>query len=382
MSMKVDGSNAQSLSCEPEVATSTAQALAQQKPLASVDSLEQARVQERAFAGERGLVEEQLYRALKQVPQPGAAELEVSAKLLHAVGGKLSVTADREANGDYLVRVAGKGTLGVPYFVASGEARAEGATTMRFRTPEAAADYLATLATSAPAPMQALVQGDALPRVGHYAAQHLARVELSGELGLHVAAELTVAYGALDATGRATAMVDLERNALVIEQGLSGEAVGRASMVLARVGAQAEVALKARSEVWLPREQLEALAAGRLSLGDVLASTEHRWQFIAEGKALEEVGTLFAGAPSAQQKLELVFEPGALLDEDPATTPLHGERTFLWTKDKALSTGADVPGFNFLVRGAIYDVSKQPLIEHHGAHALQSELDGRRALSP
>lgn len=382
MSMKVDGSKLQSLSCEPEVETSTAQPVGTQGPLACVDTLESARAQEREFAGERGLVEEKLYGALKQVPQPGTAEFEVSAKVLHAVGGKLSVTAEREAGGDYLVRVAGKGTLGVPYLVASGEARLEGATTMRFRTPEAAADYLATLAASAPAPLQALVDGDTLPRVGHYASQHLARVELSGELGLHVAAELTVAYGALDLTGRTTAMVDFERGALVIEQGLSGEAAGRASIVLARVGAQAEVALKARSEVALPREQLEALAAGQLSLGDALAATAHRWQFIAEGKSLEEVGTLFAGAPSAQQKLELVFEPGALLDGDPSTAALHGERTLLWTKDKALSTGADLPGFNVLVRGAIYDVSRQPLVEHHGAHALQSELDARRALTP
>lgn len=387
MSMKVDGSSVQSLPCESEVQSCQPQAKTQSpapvQQAACIDTLEPARVQERTRAGERDATEELLHAVLQQVPRPGLAEYEMSLNLLHAAGTRVSVTAERDASGEFLVRLAGKGTLGVPVagHHASVEQRLEAGASFRFKTPEAAADFLAAVVASRQ-PTAVFQAGELAARVGHYTSNHLARVEVSGEVGVHLTGTIPlVVHGAAEASGRLTAQVDLERGALVMEQALVGEATGRASIALARAGVQGEVTLKARSEQSLPREELEALRAGRLSLADALRGLECDWKLIGETVTREEVGTVFAGAPAAVQKLEVEFHPGALLDEDHSTAPLHGERTQYWTKDKAFSTGVDLPGFNFLVRAAVYDVSKTPFLGHHETSSLQSELDGRRALT-
>lgn len=385
MSMKIDGSNVQSLSCESEVQSCEAQPKTQSaapvQQAACVDTLEHVRAEERSYAGERDATEQALYGVLKQVPQPGLAEYEVSINAMHAIGTKVTITAERDASGDFLIRLAGKGTAGVPlnHEVAL-EQRLEAGAAFRFRTPEAAADFLATAFDSSN-PSQVLLKGGELAtRAGHYASQNLASVDVSGEVGAHVSASLTVAYGALDLTDRTTAMVDLEKGALILQQGISGEALGRASIGLARAGVQGEWALKARTEIALPHEKLEALKSGELSLGQALEGVDYKWKLIGEWMGREEVGTL-VGSPAAMQKLEVEFEPMELLHGDPKRAALHGEATTYTTKNKAYSTGVDIPGLNVLVRAAVYDVNKTPFFGHHDTAALQSELDGRRALT-
>ena len=367
--MKIDGSN-QTMQCESEVLPAQPA-----RPMVSVDRVEQARVEERVYAGERSPAEEKLHALLAAVPTPGALELEFGGKINHN-GGKVKVTAERDQSGEFVIRVAGQAQAALAIVVAAVEVSPQAAVTYRVRTPEAAADLLHSLVATAVPPLA----GD-LGRVAHYGALSLERVELSLELGGGLHGPLTVAYGGADISQKATGYVDFNKHLFVTDQAVGGELFGRASVLLVRAGFEGEFALKLRTEVELPDEVLSKLANGELSARDVLQASEATRKFIVEGEGRSEVHTLFAPAYSKVKKLEAELDLDQWVSNP--TEPhlaLKGSIKTMTSDLKAVGVGFDLPGFNILARGAIYTVREEHLFEPHDEGALQQELDLQRSL--
>jgi hypothetical protein len=373
--MKIDGSN-ETMQCEAPAAQVASPPRTQ--PMASINRVEQARVEERAYAGPRDSDQEKLYRVLDSVPTPGALELELSGKIDHN-GGKAKVTAERDRSGEFLVRIEaqGQGALAVP--VAALEVGAHASLTYRVRTPEAAADLLHSLALTGAAPSASFESGDAA-RVAHYGAQSLERVGLTLEGGPSLHGQLTIAYGGLEVSQKATGYVDFNKHLLVTEQAVGGEALGRASVLVVRAGFEGEVALKLRTELELPDEVLSRVASGELSVADVLRGTEATRKLVLEGEERSDVTTVFAGGYAQVKKLDAELDLDQLVSNP--TEPqlaLKGGITTMMSDQKALGFGFDVPGLNFLGRAAIYTVSEQHLFQSHDGGGLQQELDAKRS---
>ncbi|MDP2272978.1 MAG: hypothetical protein Q8N23_26640 [Archangium sp.] len=362
--MKIESSN-QTQQCEAEAPLTTPVA-----PKVCVDRVEQARVEERVFAGERSFTEEKLFEAFAAVPSPGALELEVKGKVMHQ-GGKAKITADRDESGEFLIRVEGQAQGAFsPHPVVALELSASGAVTYRVRTPEAAADLLHALLTTADK-----------PKLAHYSEQSLERVEVGLEFGPSAHGMSTIKYGGLDLAAKGTAWVDFNKNLLVTEQAVAGEAFGRTSVIAARVGIEGELALRLRTETALPRDMLSRIASGELSAGDVIRESECTRRLVVEGEHREEVTTVFAPGYSLIQKLEGEVDLDQLIS-DPLEPGLaiKGSLTTLMSNQNAVGVGFDIPGLNMLVRGAIYSKSEQHLFQGHDDHALQKELDLNRSL--
>lgn len=363
--MKVEGSS-QSLQCEVEAPTQQPV-----KPIASVDRVEQARVEERVYAGDRSFAEEKLYALLSSVPTPGALELELSGKLNHS-GGKAKVTAERDASGEFVIRVEGQAQAALAAAVVAAEVGPHAALTYRVRTPEAAADLLHSLVVTAP--------GEG--KVAHYGAQNLERVELSLELGASVHG-LLFAYGAADLSTKGTAYVDFNEHLLVTEQAVEGELLGRASVLLVRAGLEGEFSIKMRTEVELPDEVLSKVASGELSPAGLLQASEVTRKFVVESERRAEVHTLFAPGYSKVKKVEAELDLDQLFSNP--TQPglaLKGSVKTMTADLKAVGVGFDLPGFHVLARGAIYEVREEHLFQPHTEGALQKELDIQRSLHP
>ena len=370
MSLKIEGSNP--LQCEAEVPTQTVQ------PAACVDRVEQARVEERAYAGERSASAEALYGFLKAVPTPGVLELEVDAKLQHT-GGSARVTARRDATGEFLIRLEGKLGAGVPGAGAlTGGVGA--AAIYRVRTPEAAADLLHSLVSTGMAPSSALQSGEAA-RVVHYGALSLERVEVSVEGGVFGHGGLGIDATGGEAMQRATGYVDFDQHLLVTEQTLRGEVFQRVSVVLARTGFEGEVAIKLRTETELPDEVLGRVARRELSVSDALRGCEATRKLVFEGEERSEVNTLFAAGYSQVVKLEAELD----LDEfvSNPTNPgaaLKAEITTMMAQKRAVGVSVDFQGSSVVARAAIYSVATRHLFQAHEQGALQKELDAQRSV--
>ncbi len=363
--MKIEGSK-QTLQSEVEAPTTTPVA-----PMVCVDRVEQARVEERVFAGERSLTEEKLFEAFAAVPSPGVLELEVKAKVMHQ-GGKAKITADRDASGEFLIRVEGQPQVALtsPLPHVALEVAGTAAATYRVRTPEAAADLLHTLLTSSDK-----------PKLARYSEQHLERVEVGLEYGYSAHGMLAIKYGSADLSHKGTAWVDFDKNLLVTEQAVDAEVLGRASVIGARTGISGELTVKQRTETQLPREMLSRIANGELSALDVIRESESTRSFVFEGEHREEVNTLFAAGYALVQRLEGEVDMDQLVSQPLAPMlAIKGSITTLISKESALGVGIDLPGLNLVVRGAIYTKSEQHLFQGHDEHALQKELDLSRSL--
>lgn len=364
----------ESMECQSEVP----QPAVQSPPRVCIDRVEQARAEERAYAGERSAPAEKLYGLLKQVPTPGVLELEVQGKVLHN-GGKAKVTAARDESGDYLIRIAGEASVAVP-LPASVAVNGGAAATYRVRTPEAAADLLQALVLTFAAP-GALQAGDAL-RTAHYADQSLERVDLSLELvaSAHFApaVQMTGLEGAYGSVG----YVDFKKHLFVTEVVLGGEVLTRGSVIAARAGIKGEVSMKLRTELELPDDVLARLASGELSAAEFIRSSEATRKLVFESEARGEIHTLFAPGSEYVKKFEAEMD----LDEffsnplEPGNA-LKGHVKTMVASQRAAGVGFDAAGSGFLVRGAVYDVTEQPLFHGHDDGALQKELDLKRSLS-
>ncbi len=359
--MKIEGSN-QTHQCEAEVPVT---------PKVCVDRVEQSRVEERAFAGERSFTEEKLFEVFAAVPTPGVLELEVKAKVMHH-GGKAKITAERDESGEYLIRVEGQvqGALTQPVPLAALSLAATGAVTYRVRTPEAAADLLHTVLTTADK-----------PRLAHYFEQSLERAEVGLELGASVHGLMTIKYLGAAAAARGSAYVDFNKHLLVTEQAVDAEALIRTSVIAARTGISGEVTLKQRTQTQLPHELLSRIASGELSSLDAIRQSQTTRTLVFEGEHREEVTTLFGPGYAVVQKIE-----GEVDLDQLASSPLNpglaikGSITTLISSENAVGVGFDIPGLNLLVRGAIYSKSEQHLFEGRDEHALQKGLDLNRSL--
>jgi hypothetical protein len=371
MSMKIEGSN-QPLQSESEVQAPVASA-----PLECVDRVEQACVEERAYAGERSFAEGQLHGLLEKVPSPGALELEVAGKFHHN-GGKMKVTAERDASGGYLVRVEGKAVVGVPGAATVG-AGVGGSATYRVRTPEAAADLLHALMASAVAPQPALLNGEAM-RTTHYTVQNLERVELNvratagGQVGIVQVLEGEVGH-------KASATIDFDKHLLITEQAAEGEVLHRGSVLMARAGVELEGSFKLRTETELPDDVLAKLASGELSFVDVMRKNESTRKLVFEGEERSDVHTLFAKGYSQVIETEVELDLDQLASDplEPRAA-LSGHIKTMMSNQQAVGIGMDLLGVSVLARGAIYSVNERHLFEAHDDKAMQNELDLKRSL--
>ncbi len=362
--MKIEGSS-QTQQCEAEAPTTTPVA-----PKVCVDRVEQARVEERVFAGERSVTEEKLFETFAAVPSPGALELELKAKVMHQ-GGKAKISAERDASGEFLIRVEGQAQgAWAPVPIAALELSASGAATYRVRTPEAAADLIHTLFTTADK-----------PKLAHYSEQSLERVEVGLEFGPSAHGMSTIKYGGLDVAAKGTGWVDFNKNLLVTEQAVVGEAFGRTSVLAARLGIEGELALRLRTETELPRAMLSRIASGELSVSDVIRESECTRRLVFENETRGEVTTVFAPGHSLISKVEGEVDLDQLISNpsEPGLA-IKASVTLFLSSGNAAGVGFDIPGLNLLVRGAIYSKSEQHLFQGHDEHTLQKELDLNRSL--
>lgn len=366
--MKIDGQS--SMQCEAEVPEPV-----KLPPQVCPNRVEQARAEERAYAGELSEPAKRLCGILKQVPTPGVLELELQGKVLHN-GGKATVTAQRDESGDYVIRLAGEANVAVPFPVSVG-INPGAATTFRVRTPEAAADLLQALVLSG-AP--GLAQGE-LGRTAHYAAQSLERLEVSLKMDAGADFAPAVIRSAAQTSTGGVAYVDFNKHLLVTETALEGEALSRGSMIAVRAGMKGQVAMKLRTETRLPDEMLARLASGELSPAQAMNGIEATRKIIFESEVRGEVHTLFAPGSEGVKKFEAEMNLDELFSHplDPGGA-LKGQVKTMVAHHQAAGVGFDALGSGFLVRGAIFSVTEQPLFQAHDEGALQKELDVQRSV--
>lgn len=369
--MKIDGGS-QTMQCEPEVL-----APAQPPPKVCVDRVEQARAEERAYAGERSAPAEKFYGLLQQVPSPGALELEVMAKLHHN-GGKVKVTASRDEAGEYVIRVEGKLSAAIP-LPASVGLTAGSATTWRVRTPEAAANLLQSLVMTGAAPA-ALDSGDAI-RTAHYALGNLTQVELSLELEASGHFGPAVQLTGLEGSHGSIGTVDFDKHLLVTEVAVEGEAFTRGSLLAMRAGFTGDLSMKLRTKLELPDDVLARVASGELSAAELLRDSEATRKIVFEGESRAELHTLFIPGSAHVKKLEAEIDLDAFVSHPLAPgQALKGHIKTMVSDKQAAGFGFDVAGASVLVRGAIYSVTEQPLFQPHDEGTLQQELDLKRSV--
>ncbi len=365
--MKIE-SGSQTLQCEPETA-----APVQAPPKVCVDRVEQARVEERAFAGEQS---GQLAGLLKDVPSPGVLELEVQAKIHHN-GGAAKVTAERDASGEFLIRVEAKGVLAIPLPVSSGLG-ATGGLTYRVRTPEAAADLLQSLAATGLSPTEAFSSEDGAHAL-HYAAANLERIDLGTNLGANAAFAPAIIATGLEVSQNSTTTLDLNKNLLISEVALEGEAYSRGAMLIAGAGLSGELAIKLRSETKLPAEVISRITSGELSVADAVRESKVTYKIVFEGEERGQVNTLFAAGSAQVKRLEAEVDLTEFLTH-PSGHALKGHVTTLVADQRSMSVGVELAGSSAFARGAIYSASKRELFEPHEQLGLQQELDVQRSL--
>jgi hypothetical protein len=367
--MKIESSAFQNASFGPEVEkTSTTKPASAPAPL---NRVEQAKVEERALAGERGKVEQYLFEKFSAIPPDGALTLELKGKAGAGVevGGGVKVTAERNAEGDYLVRVQDKAYVGIGHGL-SVEGNMQGAATYWVRTPEAAADVVNALVES---PRTAVEKGLA------YAPDHLMRTEFTTAMDLHGSVH-GLGYLGGELSQSVSVALDFDKHQIVTETAISGEFSNRIATLVARTGSEFELAVKLRTETTLPPEVLSRFQKGELSLTDVLRDSKTTHKVIVEGEKHDEVVTLLGGM-SRVKKLEAEVDLHALAANP--TQPgkaLHGEIKVLTSMDAA-GGGQDLAG-NFHLRSAIYTVTKQDLFHHDDSHQLQSQVDTLRQVAP
>lgn len=255
----------------PQLPDATLECVAPPKPPPSEDDrLEPIRERERDYAGSRGALEQRFYESLARVPKPGMLELEASALISHT-GGKLSVTASRDESGTYTIEVNGRGQVGLHAFVGAHLGAGLGAKYV-VHTPEAAADLLQSLSMRSLSVVAPPLEPLSLPKVWHYQDTSLQQVALEGHASLGLRSELPVVLGAIELTGEAQAAIDFEHHSVIIEQGVKEEGIARGGMILAAAGLEGEVAVKLRTEIKAPRQALERIRSGELSLTDAANS--------------------------------------------------------------------------------------------------------------
>ncbi|HEY1088444.1 MAG TPA: hypothetical protein VGE37_12140, partial [Archangium sp.] len=271
--MKIESSAFQNASFGPEVEkTSTTKPASAPAPL---NRVEQAKVEERALAGERGKVEQYLFEKFSAMPADGALTLELKGKGGSGVevGGGIKVTAERTAEGDYSVRVQERAFAGMGHGVTV-EANVQAAGTYWVRTPEAAADVVASLVEAQTSPTD---RGLALAKSVAWADEHLMRTEFTTAMDLHGSVH-GLGYLGGELSQSVNVAIDFDKRQIVTETAIGGEFSHRIATLVARTGSEFEIAVKLRTETTLPPEVLSRFEKGELSLADVLrdSKTTHK----------------------------------------------------------------------------------------------------------
>lgn len=275
---------------------------------------------------------------LSSVPKPGAAELELSGKLLRS-GGKARVFAERDASGEYLIRVEGKGTLAVGPEDAEFEAGLAASVTFRKRSAQEAEQLIGSLVAGVPELM--------LPSVETV---EFSADEMVGILGLEAGTKMT-------------ASVDLKRNVLMTEQAAGVEMVGRLSTLLSHSGFEGELKVKVRTETVLPPAFLKRVASGEVSVLSAMSGVSVRHRIIVETEQRSEVLSLM-GAGFAQLKkvsAEIDLETWAKDPLHPALALKGTVKTLTSVQQETFGAGFDVPGFKVRGRSTVYSVTEAPL---------------------
>ncbi|MBL8911195.1 MAG: hypothetical protein JNM17_10920 [Archangium sp.] len=247
------------------------------------------------------------------------------------------------------------------------------------RTPEAAADLLASMAAS-----NAPVVGEiANARLKHYESEALRQSSVSVGVGGSLGIPLPTIKGELEAKGEWTATIDRDKRALVLETAVTGEAIGRFGILIAGGGMEGEVSGRVRTEIALTPELLEKYERGEVSLRDLAQGVRTSEKVILEAKGRGEITNVFA--PKANMSAIVVAEAEidfdkvkeALANPDRAPQFLHGHRKTYVAKDM-VGDELQMMVVDAKVQIARYAVTETPLFHHDHPADLQKELDGKR----
>jgi len=340
-----------------------------------VNRLEVARQEERDYArSNTGSLSASAREYFAQIPTPGAAEVELSGLVAHN-GGKVSAIITRDEQGEFTIKLNAQGRVGLE--AGAGASVGVGAgTTWQVRTAEAAGDLLASMGM-----MTQPMGSEARQRVQHYAVEGLRQVEISdlASAGLHL--PLPGIGGGLELTGGQKMVIDLDRNSLVIEQGLTGEAAARYGLLLFGGGLSGEVTAKQRTELRLPPEVIERLQNGKASVLDVLRDFKFEQKLVleAEGRAEMMLGIADGGSHSRVKKYEAEIDANAfarnLNNPEGLKNAVHGKEITMISTD-VHGASLEMMGSFLRARAVQYQVTEQPLFHGHAASGqeLQNQL--------
>lgn len=376
MSNRIEGSS-QSVSQFNEVQNDAATKADETGPMCAVNRVETAKVEERDFAESNPLSRGAMTKYLDGIPVPGAAELEVRGYVDHN-GGKLKAEVERTEDGQFRVKIGGSGQLGAHAGIGV-NANVGGAKTWVVRTPEAAADLLASLAAA-----RAPIVGEiANARLTHYEGEALRQSSVSLGTGASLGIPLPTIKGELEAKGEWTATIDRDKRALVIESAVTGEAIGRFGILIAGGGLEGEVSGRVRTEIAITPEMLEKYERGQLSLRDLAQGVRVSEKVILEAKGRGEITNVFAPKANlstivvAEAEIDLDKVKDAIANPERAPQFLHGHRKTYIAKD-VVGDELQMMVVDAKVQLARYAVSETPLFHHDHPADLQKELDGKR----
>lgn len=373
MSLKVECPAVENLSFEPAVPPAAVPAVFTPR-----DRIENAKQEERSFAGRRNLVTQYLFEKFEAVPPSGAItfELKGKAQLGGGLGGQLKVSAERSPDGDYTVRVQERGSATIGAEVVALEANLGGALTYWVRTPEAAADLVSTLAEAQADPGGRAV---AVARSAWYAADKLSRAEVTMALDLHLSGVKALGYVGGEVSEQGTVAFDFHRRQIIVAQGVAGEFADRLSAGLGRAGSEYELSLMLRTTTTLPPDVFDRVVSGELSWRGVIQQSVSTHQLVLEGEKHGELVTANGGVAQVS-KLHAELDLNAL-----ARDPLHPAQSLrgeieVHTSVEASGCGIDLVGNSLHLRSATYTVTKQGLFDE--ADPLQSQLEAQRLAAP
>lgn len=352
-------------------------------PAQAINRVEQAKVDERDFAKGNPFSSGKVRDYLDGVPTPGAAELELHGYFDHN-GGTAKVEIERGSDGDFKVKVTGSAQVGLHLGVGA-FAGGNGSATYSFRTPEAAADFLTSLAT-APTPV---VGWAAVKRVVHYQDDALRKVSVGTTDGMSASLPMPFLKGGLELKDDKSITYDANRGTLTIDQAVTGEAIGRFGGVIFGGGLEGEISAHVRTEIRATPDQIEAWRAGRLSLSDLAGRTELSSKLVIEGEGRGEFTTVFASKESQSRivkaeaevdltKLGKVSLTEVLENPELAKKHIHGTLKTYQSTDGVVGGELQMAVLDAKVQAVRYRVTEEPLFHGHDAAKLQQELDGKR----
>ncbi|MFT3706676.1 MAG: hypothetical protein QM817_03320 [Archangium sp.] len=345
-----------------------------------VNRVEQAKVEEREYA-EGNPLKGGMRGYLDNIPTPGAAEFELHGFVDHN-GIQSKVEIERTADGEFEVKLKESTRVGMHLGVGAFLQGNVGAN-LKFRTPEAAADFLTSLAgTQAPS----FVGDYAKERVKHYGKESLHQISLGYTDGASAYLPMPCLKAGLEAKGEATVTYDANRGSIIVDQAVVGEATGRFGIVMMGGGADGAVAAHVRSEVRAPPDALERLRSGQLSLKDLLSQSTTSSKLILESEGRAEITTNIApdklgtALVRAEAEIDLaVVGDLKSLYENPerAKQYMHGKvKTYQSTE----SYGSE---FQWMVadvklQATRYSVTERELFHGDDHGSMQKELDAKR----